>query len=207
MRYSAPRPRLLGNSEGQRERRTRVGWVKTSARTMSEARAARTIRQLLPDGVEASPIVSVEGGVTPGVPVAPSTPPVGEGWLDSTGSSDPVGVGVETTGVGVGTTGVGVGTTGVGVGITGVGVGTMGVGVGTIGVGVGTIGVGVGTIGVGVGTIGVGVGTTGVGVGTTGVGVGTTGVGVGTTGVGVGVTSSQGWMLADLAVLPLDSTR
>ena len=146
MRISAPRPRLPGNSEGQRERRTRVGWVKTSPRTMIEARAARTIRQLLPDGVDASPMASVEGGVTPGVPTVPSTPPVGDGLVDSAGSSDPVGfgVGVATTGVGVGTTGVGVGTTGVGVGTTGVGFGTTGVGVGTTGVGVGTTGVGVG---------------------------------------------------------------
>ena len=58
---------------------------------MREARPARTIRQLPLVAAELSPIVSVEGGVTPGVPVAPSTPPVGDGASEVIGSSDPVG--------------------------------------------------------------------------------------------------------------------
>ena len=71
---------VLGNSEGQRVRRTRVvGWVATRMMAMRMARPARTIRQLPVDDAVASLIVSVGGGVTRGVPWMASTSPVGAG--------------------------------------------------------------------------------------------------------------------------------
>jgi hypothetical protein len=90
MRISASRPRRFGDSGGQRERRARVGWVKSSAVTMRIAIPARTIRQL-PDDVVASLTASVGGGVTRGVPTTPRTSPLGSGCVDSIGRTEEVG--------------------------------------------------------------------------------------------------------------------
>jgi len=90
MRISASRPRRFGEQRGQRERRARVGWVKSSAVTMRIAIPARTIRQL-PDDVVASLTASVGGGVTRGVPTTPRTSPLGSGCVDSIGRTEEVG--------------------------------------------------------------------------------------------------------------------
>ena len=72
-------------------RRTRVvGWVATRMIAMRMARPARTIRQLPVDDEVASLIVSVGGGVTRGVPWMASTSPVGAG-VPSIGRTSPDG--------------------------------------------------------------------------------------------------------------------
>jgi hypothetical protein len=87
----SPAEDVLGYSEGQRVRRTRVvESVATRMIAIRIARPARTIRQLPVEDDVAAPIVSVGGGVTRGVAWMASTSPVGWG-VPSIGRTSPDG--------------------------------------------------------------------------------------------------------------------
>ncbi len=174
-------------------RRTRVvGWVATRMMAMRMARPARTIRQLPVDDAVASLIVSVGGGVTRGVPWMASTSPVGAG-VPSIGrtSLDGAALGAVLGAAWLGAVLGAVLGAWLGAWLGGVLGASLG---GVLGASLG------GVLGASLGgVLGASLG------GVLGASLGGV-LGASLGGVDGGVPS-HGWMLADLAVLPLDSTR
>jgi hypothetical protein len=163
--------------------------VATRTIAIRTARPARTIRQLPVEDDIAAPIVSVGGGVTRGVAWIASTSPVGWG-VPSIGRTSPDG---DAMGAVLGAVLGAVGTV-LGAWLGGVDGGVLGA---VLGASLG------GVLGAVLGGV-LGASLGGVEGGVEGGVLG--GVEGGVLG-GVDGAPSQGWMLADLAVLPLDSTR